>query len=141
MSEHTKRTTHSSPHPADPVRAVRVLPTIDTVNKRLDEWVAADRIDFSKLKAPEDEEEKKKQVAASTKTDKRDKKRKREGDDPAASAASAAEDTAAEVACTTALTLAWGLSTAPPYQLCFAFARRFQPGGPIAKKEEGLQRT
>jgi len=65
-------------------------------NKRLDEWVAADRIDFSKLKAPEDEEEKKKQVAISTKTDKRDKKRKREGDDPATSAASAAEDMAAE---------------------------------------------
>lgn len=91
---------------------VRGLPAIDAVNKRLDEWVAADRIDFSKLKAPEDEEEKKKQVAISTKTDKRDKKRKREGDDPATSAASAAEDMAAEVACATAQTPSWGFKTA-----------------------------
>ena len=91
---------------------MRGLPAIDAVNKRLDEWVAADRIDFSKLKAPEDEEEKKKQVAISTKTDKRDKKRKREGDDPATSAASAAEDMAAEVACATAQTPSWGFKTA-----------------------------
>ena len=55
-------------------------------NKRLDEWVSADRLDFSKIEVPEEKEEGKKLVGAAAQAKKNEKSRKRktsEGDDPA----------------------------------------------------------
>lgn len=49
-----------NPLPPSPTPALRPQPTSPaaTVNKRLDDWVAENRIDFSKLQPPEVEEKK-----------------------------------------------------------------------------------
>ena len=52
-------------------------PTVD--NKRLDEWVEKEQMDFSKVKKPEDQKEKKKEGGG--KKRKKKKKKNDEGDD------------------------------------------------------------